>query len=193
MKKSSFTRINRKVGFSQNTKPEASDTPHEDGNNSNVARNASPVVVEDRKKEESQPGQRLPGTRVSLYGGKDLISCGHAFIDNSWGGGAGIGQLILIQEDSNSCFYKILLSLFIAQSLSLPQPQASLIVGHNVNSLFPLPKPLHQKLSNHPNVQIESSDTKENKNEDIENSDQPLLKIAWRYENNLKEKESSSK
>jgi hypothetical protein len=190
MKKSSFTRINRKVGFAQNTKTDGTGSEGgEEGNNSN-ARVASPVVqLDERKKEETN--QRLPGTRVSLYGGKDLISCGHAFIDNSWGGGAGIGQLLVIQEDSNSCYYKILLSLFIAQSLSLPQPQASLMVAHNVNSLFPLPKPLHQKLSNNPNAPIESTDPTEK--EDIENIDQPLLKIAWRYENNLKEKESSSK
>ena len=174
MKKSSFTRANRRVGFSTETKKDETeikvDSPINDNNENNI-------IKEDEKKEFKT---RLSGTKVSLYGAKELISCGHAFIDSTWGGGAGVGQLVLIQEDSNSTYYKILLSLFIAQSLTLPEPQSSLIISPSINSLFPLPKALHQKLTTKENIE------KENEKED------PKLIIAWRYENNLKEKESSS-
>jgi len=118
--------------------------------------------------------EKLKGTRVSVLSGKPVISTGHAFIDSAFGGGIGVGQIVDVQEDVNSTYYRAILSLFIAQGISLPVPQRIVILSENPSSFLPLPKPLHQ------NIHHDQS-APEN---------QPL-KIAWRYDNLLEKTDPS--
>lgn len=135
-----------------------------------------PTKNENKKEEQTSQERSLPGTRISVLTGQPNISTGHSFIDSAWGGGLGIGQIALIQEDVNSTYYKVLLSLSIAQALSIPEPQECLVISHS--SFLPLPKPLHQKNSSYL--------------DNVEGPKQGKMKIAWRYDDNIKEKTDPS-
>ena len=118
-------------------------------------------------------GRNLSGCRVSVLTGKPMVSTGHAFIDNAFGGGITIGHLGLIEEDVNTTYYSVLFSLFIAQSLSLPLPQHCLLISPFPDQFSTLPKPMNYSES------ANSSLPKEQ------------LKIAWRYDNILEKSNPS--
>merc|ERR1712137_238010 len=118
-------------------------------------------------RKEVEVKEKLAGTRVSVLSGRPVISSGHGFIDAAWGGGIGVGQIVSIQEDINSTYYKCVLSLYLAQALALPQAQKCLIISDSPESFLPLPKPLHQKLSMGKDQESKPSS----------------MKIAWRYDN----------
>ena len=123
------------------------------------------------KSPKEQKEDKLSGTRISVLTGQANVSSGHSFIDSAWGGGLGLGQIALINEDVNSTYYRVLLSLNIAQALCLPEPQECLIISQS--NFLPLPKPLTFKES----TTIQSKEPKQEK-----------MKIAWRYDDNIKEK-----
>ena len=156
MKKSTFTRKKKAVRIA------APDPEDQQSNN--------------QKKEEIQGDQELPlsGTRISVLSGQPNISCGHSFIDSAWGGGLGLGQIALIQEDINSSYYKVLLSLGMAQALSLPEPQECLVFSSH--TLLPLPKALANKGSTFAPDRAGA------------NAEGGKMKIAWRYDSNIKER-----
>ena len=91
----------------------------------------------------------------------------------------GLGQLALIQEDINSAYYRVLLSLSIAQGLSLPEPQSCLLFSES--SFLPLPKPLTFKGESAPSEE-----------QTADSGSQEKMKIAWRYDANLKERSDPS-
>lgn len=138
-----------------------------------IAGDSSPSDHSDTKEEKKD--DRISGTRISVLTGQANVSSGHSFIDSAWGGGLGLGQIALIKEDINSTYYRVLLSLNIAQALCLPEPQDCLIVSQS--SFLPLPKPLNIKES----TNLQEIEPKQEK-----------MKIAWRYDDNLKEKSDPS-
>lgn len=135
-----------------------------------LATQTTATEAEDRTGAEFIP---LPGTRVSLFGGKTVVSTGHAFIDGAFGSGIGLGEMALVVEDVNTTYAEVLLQLFLAQGLALPEAQKCIVLspdGEVTNSLLPLPKPLHL------HMRSKGDDTAEAP------SGEAKLKIAWRYQ-----------
>merc|ERR1712137_1448529 len=157
MKKSTFTRKKKAVRIA---------APESDQQDKNK-----------KQKEEEENDSQVPlaGTRISVLSGQPNISCGHSFIDSAWGGGLGLGQIALIQEDINSSYYKVLLSLGMAQALCLPEPQECLVFSSH--TFLPLPKDLANKGSTFPGERAPQN-----------TADGGKMKIAWRYDANIKER-----
>jgi elongator complex protein 4 len=60
------------------------------------------------------------GTRVSSYNGAVLLSTGVASVDDILGGGSPLGSILLVEEDRDTSYAKLLLKYWIAQGLCCP-------------------------------------------------------------------------
>ena len=74
----------------------------------------------------------LPGTRVSSYNSSVLISSGIASLDDILGGGIPIGSILLLEEDKDTSYAKLVLRYFVAQGLCCPG-QRNLLVAHGLD------------------------------------------------------------
>lgn len=74
----------------------------------------------------------LPGTRVSSYNSSVLISSGIASLDDILGGGIPIGSILLLEEDKDTSYAKLVLRYFIAQGLCCPG-QRGLLAAHGLD------------------------------------------------------------
>eukprot|EP01095_Lingulamoeba_sp_RSL-Kostka_P011442 TRINITY_DN433_c0_g1_i1.p1 TRINITY_DN433_c0_g1~~TRINITY_DN433_c0_g1_i1.p1 ORF type:complete len:444 (+),score=147.63 TRINITY_DN433_c0_g1_i1:292-1623(+) len=190
-KKSTFTKGNRRKKRSVKFSDAEEDNEKKkvviiDDNNNNNNNNSNGVSKERKKTIDSQS----VGTKISVIGKREVVSSGHAMIDEILGGGIGIGHLNMIQEDINSRHYLSLLKLFISQGLCLPEPhQSVLILSGNPKELFPLPKPLRHSLKSR-NNNNNSNEVDEEENE--EDEPKKKLKIAWRYDVSDNKSSSSS-
>lgn len=67
-----------------------------------------------------------PGTRVSAYNSSVLLSTGVASVDDVLGGGCPTGSILLVEEDRDTSYAKLLIKYWIAQGLCCPNQQVLL-------------------------------------------------------------------
>ncbi|CAB3373497.1 Hypothetical predicted protein [Cloeon dipterum] len=110
------------------------------------------------------------GTKISVENAQFLISTGAPDFDRVIGGGLAIGTLLLIEEDGSKSYSNLLAKLYLAEGLA---------VGHPL-FVASLDESLDKFVSNLPSeVQMES---KVKESPQPQQSEDPDLKIAWRYQ-----------
>lgn len=141
-----------------------------------------------------------PGTRVSAYNGSVLLSTGVASVDDVLGGGCPLGSILLVEEDQDTSYAKLLLKYWIAQGLCCPNQQIILASS----GLDQAPEEIISKLpysddapaesasspnesgsaqsSSHASTSGTSGANTDDEDENLPGSSGGSMKIAFRYE-----------
>lgn len=142
------------------------------------------------KKRAAKPAAEPPsGTRVSSYNSTVLLSTGVASLDDILGGGCPLGSILLVEEDRDTSYAKLLLKYWIAQGLCCPG-QRVLVVA---NGLDQTPEDIVAKLPFSDDAarqgSLEASTSANTANAGTDDEDEALaaraeqsMKIAFRYE-----------
>lgn len=134
----------------------------------------------------SPASAQSPGTRVSAYNSSLLLSTGVASVDDVLGGGCPVGSILLVEEDQDTSYAKLLIKYWIAQGLCCPSQQILLASS----ALDQAPGEIISKLpysDDAPSPQASTSGTTTATNTDDEDENLPpssrgSMKIAFRYE-----------
>ena len=136
----------------------------------------------------------LPGTRVSSYNSSVLISSGIASLDDILGGGIPIGSILLLEEDRDTSYAKLVLRYFVAQGLCCPG-QRNVLVAHSLDQTpdeilakLPYSDDASAAAAGGSSAAVASSQT-DDEDENVGGAGE-TMKIAFRYEN-LKKFETS--
>lgn len=139
-----------------------------------------------------------PGTRVSAYNSSVLLSTGIASVDDILGGGCPLGSILLLEEDKDTSYAKLLVKYWIAQGLCCPNQKVVLVSSELDQS----PREILSKLpySDDAASDPSSEGLKANDGHFTEDEDDAMsaegskenMKIAFRYES-LKKFETSVK
>jgi elongator complex protein 4 len=146
-----------------------------------------------------------PGTRVSAYNSSVLLSTGVASVDDVLGGGCPIGSILLVEEDQDTSYAKLLLKYWIAQGLCCTNQQIILASS----GLDQTPEEIISKLpwsddapvastsgsyasnsTHNNNAGGATTDDEDDNMTGSSSSSKASMKIAFRYEN-LKKFETS--
>lgn len=152
------------------------------------------------RKRSTAHGQDLPllGARISAYNGSILLSTGVASLDDILGGGCPLGSLLLLEEDRDTSYVKLLVKYWIAQGLACANQQVILVSSGLDNS----PQEIVSKLpcaenaaEEHPQFPLEGTESTygaptDNAEETLPSAADESMKIAFRYES-LKKFETS--
>lgn len=130
------------------------------------------------------------GTRVSAYNSSLLLSTGIASLDDILGGGCPVGSILLLEEDRDTSYAKLLLKYWIAQGICCPGQRVLLAASSldqtpgEIVSKLPFPDDVaHARSSRNTTPQTDDED---------ESMNGESMKIAFRYDN-LKKFETSVK
>lgn len=132
----------------------------------------------------STSAAQISGTRVSPYNGSLLLSTGIASLDDIQGGGLPAGSLLLLEEDRDTSYAKLVLKYWIAQGLCCSE-QNVIVVS---SSLDQGPQEIIEKLpyaDDVPNEKSQKRDTAshtDDEDEQLAEGAKENMKIAFRYE-----------
>jgi len=144
-----------------------------------------------------------PGTRVSAYNSSVLLSTGIASVDDILGGGCPLGSILLLEEDKDTSYAKLLVKYWVGQGLCCPNQRVVLVSS----SLDQSPQEILDKLPYSDDAATGSAAAQATEGQGVKTHDGNLtddeddgmaegakenMKIAFRYEG-LKKFETSVK
>ena len=145
------------------------------------------------RKRTAGRGKPLPplGTRVSPYNSSVLLSTGIASLDDILGGGCPLGSVLLLAEDEETSYAKLVLKYWVAQGLCCSGQQVVLVSSG-------LDRSPEQILSKLPLAESDAADASasaamsntDDEDEALSSTAQESMRIAFRYEG-LKKFETS--
>uniref|UniRef100_A0A1B6EFV3 Elongator complex protein 4 n=1 Tax=Clastoptera arizonana TaxID=38151 RepID=A0A1B6EFV3_9HEMI len=116
---------------------------------------------------EKRQFQNIPGTRHSASKASLLLSSGIVSFDYILGGGIPVGSVLLIEEDDNGVFSRLVVKYFLAEGIACEHGLYVASLDCDANQLVSeLPTPVDSDPEHNPNYGQSSGQD---------------LKIAWRY------------
>jgi elongator complex protein 4 len=126
---------------------------------------------------------------VSAYNSSVLLSTGVASVDDVLGGGCPLGSILLVEEDQDTSYAKLLLKYWIAQALCCPNQEILLASS----GLDQAPEEIISKLpysddapaaeaSSSSHASTSANATTDDEDDSMAGSSSGSMKIAFRYE-----------